>query len=117
VTVAVMSLIFIVVGSASANLVITGKAVYYSDAYIGKRMACGGRYRRWKMITAHRHLPCGTRLRVTNLRNGHKVTVRVEDRGPYGDSNIKLDVSRRAARRLGFLRRGVTSIRARVLSN
>ena len=71
----------------------------------------------WKMIAAHRHLPCGTRLRVTNKRNGKKVTVTVSDRGPYGDTSIKLDVSRRAARRLGFIHRGITRIRARVLSN
>jgi rare lipoprotein A len=115
--VAAMSSIFIVVGSASANQVIRGKAVYYSNFYVGKTMACGGTYRRRKMITAHRHLPCGTRLRVTNRRNGNKVTVRVADRGPYGDSSIKLDLSRRAARRLGFLREGITRIRARVLSN
>jgi rare lipoprotein A len=112
-----MSFVFIVVGSAAANVVIRGKAVYYSNAYVGQTMACGGRYRRWKMITAQRHLPCGTRLRVTNKRNGRKVTVRVEDRGPYGDSSIKLDLSRRAAKRLGFLHRGITRIRARILSN
>jgi peptidoglycan lytic transglycosylase len=117
VLVAALSFLFIVVGSASANQVIRGKAVYYSNSYVGKTMACGGTYRKWKMITAHRHLACGTRLRVTNKRNGKKVTVRVADRGPYGDSSIKLDLSRRAARRLGFIRRGSTTIRARVLSN
>jgi rare lipoprotein A len=117
VVVGAMSFSFIVVGSAAANQVITGKAVFYSNRYVGKTMACGGTYRRWKMITANRHLPCGTRLRVTNLRNGRKVTVKVKDRGPYGDTSIKLDLSRRAAKRLRFLRRGVTNIKARILSN
>jgi rare lipoprotein A len=112
-----LSFVFIIVGSAAANQVIEGKAVFYSNRYVGKTMACGGTYQRWKMIAAHRHLPCGTRLRVTNLRNGRKVTVRVKDRGPYGDTSIKLDLSRRAAKRLGFLRQGVTQIKARVLSN
>lgn len=117
VLVGALSLVIIIVGSAAANEVIKGRAVYYSNVYIGQRMACGGTYRKWKMITAHRHLPCGTRLRVTNKRNGKKVTVRVKDRGPYGDTSIKLDLSRRAAKRLGFLHRGITRIRARILSN
>jgi rare lipoprotein A len=117
VLVAAMSFVFIIVGSAAANEVIKGKAVYYSNVYIGQTMACGGTYRKWKMITANRHLPCGTRLRVTNKRNGRKVTVRVKDRGPYGDTSIKLDLSRRAAKRLGFVHRGITRIRARILSN
>jgi rare lipoprotein A len=112
-----MSSALILVGAASASEVIRGKAVYYSNVYVGETMACGGTYRKWKMITAHRHLPCGTRLRVTNKRNGRKVTVRVADRGPFGDSSIKLDLSRRAAKRLGYLHRGITRIRARVLSN
>ncbi len=112
-----LSLVFVVVGSASANQVIKGKAAYYSDIYIGQKMACGGTYRRWKMIAAHRSLPCGTRLRVTNKANGKKVIVTVRDRGPYGDSSIVLDVSHRAAKRLGFLRKGITRIRAVVLSN
>jgi peptidoglycan lytic transglycosylase len=112
-----LSLVFSVVGSASANQEIEGKAVHYSNSYVGKTMACGGTYRRWKMITAQRHLPCGTRLRVTNVRNGKKVTVRVKDRGPYGDHAVKLDLSRRAAKRLGFLHRGVTHIKAKVLNN
>lgn len=115
--VASLSLMFIVIGSAGANQVIRGQAVHYSGIYVGKTMACGGTYRKWKMITAQRHLPCGTRLRVTNLRNGKKVTVRVKDRGPYGDTSVKLDLSRHAAKRLGFLHAGVTNIKAKVLSN
>jgi rare lipoprotein A len=107
----------ILVGSASANRFIEGKAVRYSNLYVGDTMACGGTYQRWKMITAQRHLPCGTKLRVTNLRNGRKITVRVKDRGPYGDTSVKLDLSRRAAKQLGFLHRGVTNIKARVLDN
>ena len=99
-------------GSASANRFIEGKAVHYSNVYVGDTMACGGTYQRWKMITAQRHLPCGTKLRVTNLRNGRKITVRVKDRGPYGDTAVKLDLSRRAAKRLGFLHSGVTHIKA-----
>jgi rare lipoprotein A (peptidoglycan hydrolase) len=115
--VAGLSLVVVVVGSASANQVIRGRAVYYSNVYSGQTMACGRTYRPWKMVAAHRSLPCGTRLRVTNKANGRKVTVTVRDRGPYGDRARVLDVSRRAAKRLGFIRKGITRIRAVVLSN
>ncbi len=109
----------LLVAAATAALahhnVIRGKALYYSNQYKGQTMACGGRYQPWKMITAHRSLPCGTRLRVKNRRNGRTVTVTVRDRGPFGDEDYKLDVSRRAARKLRFLRAGWTRIRAVVL--
>lgn len=92
--------------------VIKGKAVYYSNKLAGNTMACGGTYRPRKMVAAHRSLPCGTRLRVKNRITGKIVTVTVRDRGPYGDKNVKLDVSRRAARRLGFW--GLGSARVRI---
>lgn len=88
-----------------------GKALYYSDAYAGDAMACGPKYQPWKMVTAHRSLPCGTELRVRNVGNGKAVTVRVQDRGPYTDGFV-LDVSRRAARKLGFISQGSARIRA-----
>jgi rare lipoprotein A len=91
--------------------VIKGKAVYYSNQFKGDTMACGGAYRPRKMVAAHRRLPCGTRLRVKNRATGKVVTVTVRDRGPYGDKDTKLDVSRRAARRLGFWNHGSARVR------
>lgn len=91
---------------------IRGKAVYYSNAYAGETMACGGKYQPWKMVAAHRRLPCGTELHVRNRANGRVVKVTVRDRGPYGDKDVKLDLSRRAARKLRFIKKGVTRIRA-----
>lgn len=91
--------------------VIKGRALYYSNEYAGEAMACGPKYQPWKMVAAHRRLPCGTELRVKNLANGNRVTVTVQDRGPYTDGFV-LDVSRRAARKLGFLRAGSARIRA-----
>lgn len=88
-----------------------GKALYYSNAYAGQAMACGPNYQPWKMIAAHRSLPCGTKLRVRNVSNGNVVTVTVRDRGPYTDGYV-LDVSRRAAKRLGFISQGSARIRA-----
>lgn len=91
--------------------VIKGRALYYSNEYAGDAMACGPKYQPWKMVAAHRRLPCGTELRVKNRANGKTVTVTVQDRGPYTDGYV-LDVSRRAARKLGFVNAGSTRIRA-----
>lgn len=91
-----------------------GKALYYSNEYAGQAMACGPDYQPWKMVAAHRTLPCGTKLRVRNRANGRVVRVTVRDRGPYTDGFV-LDVSRRAARKLGFVTAGSARIRARIL--
>ena len=66
------------------------------------------------MTAAHRRLPFGTRIKVTNLRNGRSVVVRINDRGPYARGRI-LDVSKAAARRLGFVGRGHTKVKISVL--
>lgn len=101
--------------AAAHHRVFRGYAVYYDDELAGNRMACGPVYRPWKMVAAHRTLPCGKRLRVKNLRNGEVVHVTVQDRGPFGDEDDILDVSRRAARRLGFYGDGRTRVRVVVL--
>ena len=88
-----------------------GNALYYSNQYAGDAMACGPAYQPWKMVAAHRTLPCGTRLQVRNVSNDRVVTVTVQDRGPFTDGYV-LDVSRRAARKLGFLDEGSAKIRA-----
>lgn len=88
-----------------------GNTLYYSDEYAGDAMACGPKYQPWKLVAAHRSLPCGTELRLRNVANGRTVTVTVQDRGPYTDGYV-LDVSRRAAKRLGFIAQGSAKIRA-----
>ena len=93
----------------------TGEAIYYSNAFKGETMACGGAYQPKKMVAAHRKLPCGTRLKVKNRANGKVVTVTVKDRGPFGDRDTKLDLSRRAARRLDFISAGRARIKAWVV--
>lgn len=90
--------------------VIKGRALYYSDQYAGDPMACGPKYQPWKMVAAHRTLPCGTELRVRNRANGNVVTVTVQDRGPYTDGYV-LDVSKRAARKLAFITAGSARVR------
>lgn len=101
--------------ATAGKRVFRGEAIYYSDAYKGSTMACGGSYHPRKMIAAHRNLPCGTVLRVKNLSNGNIVKVTVKDRGPYGDKDTILDVSRKAARKLDFISAGRTKIKAVVV--
>jgi rare lipoprotein A len=118
--VVVLCLVSVVVGAVAGpalgrEKVLRGEAVYYSNRYRGQKMACGGRYQPRKMIAAHRSLPCGTRLRVKNRANGKFVVVTVRDRGPYGDRKTILDLSRRAARLLDYIRAGRAKVRAIVL--
>lgn len=86
-----------------------GVASYYGAELHGHRTASGARFNRHAMTAAHRSLPFGTQLRVTNLSNGKSVVVRVNDRGPFVRRRV-LDVSEAAARQLGFVGRGTARI-------
>jgi len=88
-----------------------GKAAYYS--HHGKT-ANGGRFNPHGLTAAHRTLPFGTRLRVTDPRTGRHVVVTVTDRGPFGRGRV-LDVSLGAARALGMISRGVIYVRADIM--
>jgi rare lipoprotein A len=83
----------------------SGHAAYYG----GGRTASGERCGPNELTAAHRTLPFGTRVLVTNLRNGRSVTVRINDRGPYGRGRI-IDVSIAAARELGMIRSGTVMV-------
>ena len=87
-----------------------GEASWYGPGLYGRKTASGEVLRPGTMTAAHRTLPFGTCLRVTNLENGRVVEVRVNDRGPYAAGRI-LDVSETAARALGMHGRGVTRVR------
>lgn len=91
-----------------------GKASYYSNSLHGRKMSNGERYDRNGFTCAHRTLPFGTRLRVTNPRNGKEVEVRVTDRGPYAHGRI-VDLSYAAARELGMISSGVAYVKVEVL--
>ncbi|MBM7061551.1 septal ring lytic transglycosylase RlpA family protein [Pseudomonas sp. UL073] len=88
----------------------TGKASYYGRAHHGKKTASGERFDQHALTAAHRSLPFGTQVRVTNLNNDKSVIVRINDRGPYARGRI-IDVSRQAAEQLGMLRAGVAPVR------
>lgn len=91
-----------------------GRASWYGQAHHGRQTASGEIYDMYRLTAAHPTLPLGTRVLVTNLRNGRSVEVRVNDRGPYVDGRI-IDLSYAAARELAALSDGVVSVRLRVL--
>lgn len=92
----------------------TGKASWYGGKFHGRKTASGERYNQYAMTAAHKKLPFGTRLLVKNLANGRKVIVRINDRGPFIRGRV-LDVSKKAAQKLGFIRQGVAKIKAYIL--
>ena len=92
----------------------TGKASYYADEFEGRQTASGEKYRHSKMTAAHKFLPFGTNIKVTNLTNNKVVEVVVNDRGPYVDDRI-VDLSKSAAEQLDFLNQGLTEVRVEVI--
>jgi rare lipoprotein A len=94
----------------------TGLASWYGPKFHGKRTASGEVFNQEKFTAAHRTLPWGSRVKVTNLANGKSVDVRINDRGPFGKGRI-IDVSRAAARALGMVGRGITTVRVECLSD
>jgi rare lipoprotein A len=95
-----------------------GYATYLAPAFHGDESASGERFDQRKLIAAHRTLPFGSHVRVTNLENGRSVEVRIVDRGPYGQNRREgtiIDVSRAAAGRLGMVKDGQVRVRVTVL--
>jgi rare lipoprotein A len=92
-----------------------GVASYYASSFQGRPTASGRPYDERQLTAAHRTLPFGTRVRVTNLSNGRRAVVKITDRGPARRDRV-IDVSRRAAQELGFERAGITRVRMEVVS-
>ncbi|WP_070884356.1 septal ring lytic transglycosylase RlpA family protein [Pseudomonas argentinensis] len=91
-----------------------GKASYYGKAHHGNRTASGERFNQNALTAAHRTLPFGTMVKVTNLNNDRSVVVRINDRGPFARGRI-IDVSRKAAESLDMIRSGVVPVRVESL--
>lgn len=87
-----------------------GQASWYGPGFHGRHTASGERFDQDALTAAHRRLPLGTRVTVTNLDNGRSVRVAINDRGPYVDGRV-IDLSRAAARRLGMIDDGVVRVR------
>jgi rare lipoprotein A len=89
-----------------------GVASYYSDYYEGKTTANGEIFRHKKVTAAHKSLPFGTKVVVTNLKNNKSVVVRINDRGPFVNGRI-IDLTKNAAKRIGMLNDGVANVKIR----
>jgi len=101
----------------SSDRVLYGEATFYGRPQHGGPTASGERFNMWGFTAAHRTLPMGARVRVTNLRNGRQVIVRINDRGPYGSRRHRIiDLSFAAARALDMIQAGVVPVRVEVLS-
>ncbi|MCW2245899.1 rare lipoprotein A [Azospirillum fermentarium] len=87
----------------------TGKASWYGGGFHGRETASGTPFNQHALTAAHRSLPLGTEVVVTNVDNGKSVTVTINDRGPYVRGRI-IDLSRRAARDLGFVGDGLAKV-------
>jgi rare lipoprotein A (peptidoglycan hydrolase) len=91
-----------------------GAASWYGPGFHGRLTANGERYNMYAMTAAHKTLPFGTLVEVTLLSNGLKVTVRINDRGPFVEGRI-IDLSRAAAERIGLIEEGVGSVSLKIL--
>ena len=102
-------------GSLPQRRVVVGTASYYGPGFEGKRTASGDRFHSYEFTAAHRSLPLGTEVRVTNLENRRAVVVEITDRGPYVRGRM-IDLSAGAARRLRMRKQGLTRVRVEILN-
>jgi rare lipoprotein A len=91
-----------------------GIASWYGGKFHGRTTASGERYDMNKLTAAHKKLPFGSRVLVTNLDNGRQVEVRITDRGPFIHGRI-IDLSREAARRIDMIQAGTARVRIEVI--
>ncbi len=98
----------------ASGRVITGEASWYGPGFFGNRTANGEVFRPGTMTAAHRTLPFGTKVRVTNLWNGRSTVVRINDRGPFHGNRV-IDLAHGAARVLGLTASGIADVKLEVL--
>lgn len=91
-----------------------GKASYYSNKLHGRKMANGQPYNRNRLTAAHRTLPFGTKVKVTNLQTNKSVKVKITDRGPFVKGRV-VDLSEAAAKRLGYINAGIVPVKMKVV--
>src|SRR4051812_11265699 len=88
----------------------TGVASWYGPGFHGRRTASGERFDQNELTAAHRQLPLGSEVKVTNLENGRSITVAINDRGPYVGGRV-INLSKAAAQRLGIVEDGLAKVR------
>ena len=95
-----------------------GLASWYGKPQQGRKTASGERFSRGQLTAAHRSLPLGTKVKVTNLRTRQQVVVKINDRGPYGGGKRRIiDLSEAAAKRVGLLEHGTERVEVVVVEN
>ena len=94
----------------------TGQATWYGKKHHGRKTANGERYDKRVFTAAHKTLPFGTIVRVTNLRNNREAVVRITDRGPFGKGKI-IDLAQVAAAKINMMRAGVVPVQVEVLTD
>ena len=94
----------------------TGLASYYAAKFQGRRTASGEAFDNGALTAAHRSLPFGTMVRVTNVRTGESVIVRINDRGPFTKGRL-IDLSRAAAEQIGIVRAGHGTVELEVIES
>ena len=102
--------------SSKAPKAIVGRASWYGKKFHGRQTASGEAYDMFQFTAAHKTLPLGTWLKVTNMRNGKWIIVRVNDRGPYVGNRV-LDLSYAAAQMLNFRATGVEKVKAEIVDS
>src|ERR1041385_2553380 len=106
--------VFLLLTAACYSQTQTGKASFYADKFDGGPTASGEKYKHSKKTGAHKALPFGTKVRVTNLENNKTVEVVINDRGPYVDGRI-IDLSKSAAEELDFINKGIADVKLEVI--
>jgi rare lipoprotein A len=91
-----------------------GMASWYGQHWEGRKTACGQVFHQENLTAAHPYLPCGTWVRVTNVRTGHSEFARVTDRGPY-EGGREMDVSERVAKRIDLTEYGVEQVKIEIV--
>lgn len=92
-----------------------GIASYYHDSLHGNKTASGQVYDKNRVSAAHKTLPLGSKVKVTDLETGRSIVVRINDRGPFIKGRV-IDLSRRAANELDLIKRGIARVEVKVLS-
>lgn len=98
----------------SDGFVQTGRASWYGKRFHGRKTASGEPFDMNALTAAHKELPLGTKIEVTNNANGKSIVVTVNDRGPFHGNRV-LDLSKEAARQLGLIRKGTANVTIRAL--
>jgi len=92
----------------------SGKASFYAMKYLFRKTASGERFNQFSLTAAHKTLPFGTKVKVTNVKNGKSVTVKINDRGPFVKGRV-IDLTRSAFKKIGNIESGIIDVTIKVI--